>query len=185
MTYETYEEAQAAVDLLAKADFPVRRLTIVGNDLKTIEAVTGKLSYGRGALTGAFSGGWLGLFVGLLLVIFSPTATSAEFVGAAVLIGAGFGVLFGIVSYALNRRRRDFTSNIRVIATSYQIIADPEVANRARNLVAPGASWGAPPPPPAHPSDPPPAHPSDRPPAPPAHPSDPPPPFEPPADPRA
>ncbi len=164
MTYETYEEAQAAVDVLAKADFPLRQLAIVGSDLKTIEVVTGKLSYARGALTGAFSGGWLGLFVGLLLVIFSPTATSAEFVVAAVFIGAGFGVLFGIVSYALNRRRRDFTSNIQVIATSYQIIADPDVANRARNLIAPGAAWGDPP---AHPSDPPaPAHPSDPPPSP-------------------
>ncbi|MEF2975706.1 general stress protein [Subtercola sp. YIM 133946] len=195
MTYETYEEAQADVDALAKADFPVGRLTIVGSGLKTIEVVTGKLSYGRGALAGAFSGAWLGLFIGLLLVIFSPTATSVEFVVAAVLIGAGFGVLFGIVSYALNRRRRDFTSNIQVIATSYQIIADPEVANRARNLIAPGSTWGAtsgaptgftPPPPPTHPSDPPPPpappHPSDPPP-PPAHPSDPPPPPAPPSPP--
>ncbi|MCU1479966.1 MAG: hypothetical protein JWQ19_752 [Subtercola sp.] len=177
LTCETYEEAQAAVDVLAKADFPVSRIAIVGSDLKTVEVVTGKLSYGRGALAGAFTGAWLGLFIGLLLVIFSPTGTSVSFVVAAVLIGAGFGVLFGLVSYALNRRRRDFTSNIQVIATSYQIIADPDVANRARNLVAPGASWGAtasapvppqgftPPQPPAHPSDPPPAPPLEPPPA--------------------
>ncbi|CAN5284219.1 hypothetical protein BH09ACT6_BH09ACT6_21470 [soil metagenome] len=161
-TFETYEDAQQAVDVLARADFPVNQITIIGSDLKTVENVTGKLSYGRAALAGAFSGAWLGLFFGLLLVIFSPTVTSFGFVAAAILIGAGFGMLFGIVSYTITRRRRDFTSTMQVIATSYSILADPDVANRARNIVAPNAAAAAPP----HPSDPPPA---------PAHPSDPPP----------
>ncbi|GAA3872368.1 hypothetical protein GCM10022381_14290 [Leifsonia kafniensis] len=135
-TYATYAEAQAAVDVLAKADFPVRQLSIVGNDLKTVERVTGKLSYGRVALGGAASGAWLGIFFGLLFFIFSPTGSSLPFVFAAVLIGAGFGMLFGLVSYALNRRRRDFTSTMQVIATNYQVIVENALVNRARNVLA-------------------------------------------------
>jgi hypothetical protein len=164
-TYETYPEAQRSVDLLARADFPVNQLSIVGSDLKSVERVTGKLTWGRVAAAGAASGAWLGIFLGLLLVIFSPT-TSIAFVIAALLIGAGFGMLFGLVSYAINRRRRDYTSVMQVIAASYSVIVDHELVNRARNLLASGphstnVSTDAAP----HPSDPPP-HPSDPPPAP-------------------
>jgi hypothetical protein len=135
-TYETYYEAQEAVDKLAKADFPVKQLSIVGNELKSVERVTGKLTWGRVALAGAASGAWLGIFFGLLLFIFSPTGTGMAFVLAAVLIGAGFGMLFGLVSYGLNRRRRDFTSTMQVIASNYQIIVESALVNRARNLLA-------------------------------------------------
>ncbi|QNE34694.1 general stress protein [Leifsonia shinshuensis] len=173
-TYETYVDAQQAVDVLARADFPVDKVSIVGSDLKSVERVTGKLTWGRVALAGAASGAWLGIFFGLLLIIFSPTVSYA-FVIAAVLIGAGFGMLFGIVSYAINRRRRDYTSVMQVIATSYSVLVDSDLVNRARNLLggvadvqpAPGA-WT----PPAHPSDPPPAPPAQPEPAQPEPPAD-------------
>lgn len=132
-SYESYLEAQQTVDVLAHADFPVSGVSIVGNDLKTVERVTGKLTYGRAALAGAASGAWLGLFFGLVLTIFSePSAQAFGFVGAAVLIGAGFGVIFGLVTYAVNRRRRDFTSTHQVLASNYQIIIDPELTAKAQ-----------------------------------------------------
>ena len=132
-TYDTYLEAQGVVDRLSKADFAVAKLSIVGNDLKTVERVTGKLTYGRAALAGAASGAWLGLFFGLVLTLFTPpTPQSFGFVIAATLIGAGFGVIFGIVTYAVNRRRRDFTSTHQVLASNYQIIIDPELTAKAQ-----------------------------------------------------
>lgn len=170
-TYETYLEAQQAVDVLARADFPVNRLSIVGSDLKSVERVTGKLSWGRVAIAGAASGAWLGLFFGLLLIIFSP-ATSLAFIIAALLIGAGFGMLFGLVSYGINRRRRDYTSMTQVMATSYSVLVESDLVHRARNLLAghePVAPAHEEPHAPAHPSDPPQAfvppaeHPSERP----------------------
>lgn len=135
-TYQTYGEAQAAVDTLAKADFPVKQLSIVGNDLKSVERVTGKLTWGRVALAGAASGAWLGIFFGLLFFIFSPAGAGLPFLFAAVLIGAGFGMMFGLVSYAVNRRRRDFTSTMQVIATNYQVVVEGSLVNRARNALA-------------------------------------------------
>jgi hypothetical protein len=134
-TYETYAEAQQVVDRLSKADFEVAKLAIVGNDLKTVERVTGKLTYGRAAIAGAASGAWFGLFLGLLFFIFS-SAPSLAFLGAAALIGAGFGMLFGIVSYALNRRRRDFTSTHQVLASNYQIIISPTLTAKAQHVLA-------------------------------------------------
>ena len=44
-------------------------------------------------------------------------------------------MLFGIVSYAINRRRRDYTSTHQVIATSYQVIAPAGVLVRAQELL--------------------------------------------------
>jgi hypothetical protein len=133
-TYETYLEAQSVVDRLAKADFEVKKLAIVGNDLKTVERVTGKLTYGKAALAGAASGAWFGLFFGVILFLFSPTPVLG-FVLAAALIGAGFGMLFGMVTYAVNRRRRDFTSTHQVLASNYQIVIDPELTAKAQNVL--------------------------------------------------
>ena len=135
-TYDTYLEAQSVVDRLAKADFEVAKLSIVGNDLKTVERVTGKLTWGRAALAGAASGAWLGLFFGLVLTIFGPvSAQSFGYLGAALVIGAGFGMIFGIVTYAINRRRRDFTSTHQVLASNYQIIIDPDLTAKAQDVL--------------------------------------------------
>jgi hypothetical protein len=133
-TYETYLEAQQVVDRLARGDFEVARIAIVGNDLKTVERVTGKLTYGRVALAGAASGAWFGLFIGLLFFMFSAEPM-ISLVGAAALIGAGFGMLFRVVSYAFNRRRRDFTSVHQVLASNYQIIIDPQLTAKAQALL--------------------------------------------------
>jgi hypothetical protein len=137
--YDTYPEAQKVVDKLAKADFAVKGLAIVGSDLTTVERITGRLSYARAALTGAGSGAWLGLFVGLVLFLFSPVP-DFSIILAATLIGAGFGMTFGIASYAINRRRRDFASTHQVLAGSYRIIIDPNQTARARQLLS-GSTW--------------------------------------------
>lgn len=136
-SYETYPEAQKAVDELARADFPVNQVSIVGSDLKTVERVTGKLTWGRVALAGAASGAWLGVFFGILLTLFSASI-SLGLIIAAVLIGAGFGMLFGLASYAINRRRRDYTSMTQVLAGRYDVVVDPQLGNRARNLIEKG-----------------------------------------------
>lgn len=56
--------------------------------------------------------------------------------GAALLIGAGFGMLFRVVSYGLGRRFRDFTSVSQVIAGSYTLIIAGDQAERAQAVLA-------------------------------------------------
>ena len=156
-SFETYPEAQAAVDKLAKAAFPVKELAIVGTDLTSVERITGTLSWSRAAGAGALSGAWFGTFLGLLFFIFAPTGASLGILVSAVLIGAGFGMIFSVVSYSVNRRRRDFTSVNQVLATRYAIIAESAHVERARSVLGVDAPLrrpgGLPPPrrPPARP----------------------------------
>lgn len=138
-TYDTYHDAQLAVDALARANFPVNKVSILGNDIRSVERVIGKLTYGKVALMGALSGAYLGLFFALILFIFQPD--SAGIFGvflAAVVIGAGFGMLFGVLSYALNRNRRDFSSVMQMVATRYDVITEPELIGRAREILSQG-----------------------------------------------
>ncbi len=131
-SYATYLEAQKAVDFLSDNKFAVELVTIVGTDLKMVERVTGRLTYGRVAIAGAASGAWFGLFVGLLLFMFSG---QGGFVLTAVGIGAGFGLLFSVLSYALTQGKRDFTSQSQIVASSYGILCAPERAGEARQLL--------------------------------------------------
>lgn len=133
--YDTYLEAQRAVDFLSDQQFPVERVTIVGSDLRMVERVTGRLNYPRVALAGAASGAWFGLFVGLLLSLFAQQGSLLALVVPALLIGAGFGMLFGVISYAFTGGRRDFTSSSQIVASSYQLLCAPEQAQQASQIL--------------------------------------------------
>lgn len=134
-SYDTYPEAQKVVDRLAKAEFPVAKVSIVGNDLKTVERVTGRLSYGRAALAGALSGLWFGLFLGLLFVLVAPD-TAVAVLPAALLIGAASGMFFRLITYGAQRRSHDFTSLTQVLASSYDVIVAPELLITAQESLA-------------------------------------------------
>ncbi|BAS17053.1 conserved hypothetical protein [Arthrobacter sp. Hiyo8] len=133
-SYTSYLDAQKAVDYLADQQFPVQHVSIVGNDLKMVERVTGRLSYPRVALSGALSGMWFGLFVGVMLSFFTPAGGPFSIV-TSVLMGAAFFMLFGIVTYAAQRGKRDFTSTSQVVATNYDVIVALEASHEARRLL--------------------------------------------------
>jgi hypothetical protein len=130
--YETYLEAQRAVDFLSDNAFPVQNVTIVGTGLRMVERVTGRLTYARVALAGAGSGFYFGVFVGLLLSLFGGQTGALL---AAPLFGVAFGVLFGVISYAATRGRRDFTSTSQIVASEYEVLCMPEQAGAARQML--------------------------------------------------
>ncbi|HEY5518012.1 MAG TPA: general stress protein [Cellulomonas sp.] len=176
-TYGTYLEAQRAVDHLADKQFPVQLVTIVGTDLRMVERVTGRLSYPRVALAGLASGAWFGLFVGLLLLMFSTAGTQSFPLLAAILIGAAFGMLFSVITYSFTGGKRDFTSASQIVAGSYSVLCAAEQAHKARALlqVIGGTVSG-------WPSAVPPVQPTTQPPTPPPSPPEA---TEPPASPRS
>ncbi|MEL7975729.1 general stress protein [Isoptericola sp. F-RaC21] len=132
--YDTYLEAQQAVDYLSDHKFAVEHVTIVGTDLRMVERVTGRLSYGRVALAGALSGAWFGFFVGLLLSLFGGAAAGGVLL-VGIGLGAGFGLLFSVLSYALTGGRRDFTSSSQIVASTYAILCAAEQAGDARSML--------------------------------------------------
>ena len=133
--YPTYLEAQRAVDLLSDKAFPVQHVTIVGTDLRMVERVTGRLTYSRVALAGLASGAWFGLFVGVLLFLFSGTEQPALPILPAITLGAAFGILFSVISYSLTGGKRDFTSSSQIVATSYALLCHAEHAHKARAVL--------------------------------------------------
>nr|WP_207631323.1 MULTISPECIES: general stress protein [unclassified Actinopolyspora] len=135
-SYGTYEEAQRAVDHLADNDFPVQEVTIVGVDLMLVERVTGRLTWARVLGGGAASGAWFGLFVGLIMGIFSEQ--SAWLGPLLVGLGAGvvFGLIFAAVTYASTRGRRDFSSSSQIVAGRYDVLSQPKHAEQARDMLA-------------------------------------------------
>lgn len=132
--YTAYLDAQKAVDYLADSKFPVQMVSIIGNELKSVERVTGRLSYPKVALSSAATGAWFGLFVGLALMLFAGGDSYVSLIPSMAL-GAVFWLLFGVLAYALQRGRRDFTSISQVVATSYDVIVAPQAAHDARRLL--------------------------------------------------
>ncbi|ETJ02842.1 MAG: hypothetical protein Q605_AUC00928G0002 [Actinomyces urogenitalis DORA_12] len=134
-SFATYAEAQHAVDMLSDEGFPVEHLAIVGTDLRQVETITGRMSWGRAIVSGAVSGLWLGLFFGALLALVGPSQMGGvALMGSAVLMGVLWGALFQVVGYAMTRGRRDFTSTSAVVASRYSIIAAEHVMDAARAL---------------------------------------------------
>jgi hypothetical protein len=146
--YETYLEAQKAVDHLSDKEFPVQHVTIVGTDLRMVERVTGRLTYSRVALAGLASGAWFGLFVGILLSFFAAPTGGGSIIFPAIAIGAAFGILFSVISYAFTGGKRDFTSASQIVASQYAVLCEGEHAHRARALLSELRGGGRPWPPP-------------------------------------
>ena len=135
--YDTYAEAQRAVDYLSDKGFPVQHVSIVGSDLRMVENVLGRLTRGRAALAGAATGAWFGLFVGVLVSIFADEGTNIfGLVLSAIVYGAIFGAIFGFVGHALSGGKRDFTSRSKIVASSYEIRCTWAEADRAREVLA-------------------------------------------------
>ena len=136
-SFDTYERAQAAVDHLSDQKFPVENVTIIGTDLRMVEQVRGRLTWGRAIAAGAAGGAWWGLFVGLLLGLFATDGGALlGSVLAGLLIGAVFGALFGAMGYAATRGRRDFTSTSQIVAGRYDVMCNPARAEDARAMLA-------------------------------------------------
>ncbi|GAA1776194.1 general stress protein [Luedemannella helvata] len=131
-TYTDYPTAQRAVDYLSDNGFPVDRVSIVGTNVRLVENVLGRLTTGRAAAAGALSGGWFGLFVGLLLSIFTTGSSWWAVLVAAVLIGVVWGAIFGGVGHAMTRGQRDFTSVKSLEAAEYGISVPADLADEAR-----------------------------------------------------
>lgn len=135
-SYATYEEAQRAVDHLADSAFPVQDVTIVGVDLMLVERVIGRLTWGRVLGSGALSGAWFGLFVGLLLSFFSTSTNPLGPILVGLISGIVFGIVFAAVGYGATRGRRDFTSSSQMVAGRYDVLCQPRNAEKARELLA-------------------------------------------------
>lgn len=142
--YNTYADAQKAVDYLADNRFEVQNLAIVGTDLKSVERVLGRRNWGTVVTQGIQSGLMTGLLVAVVMMLFTRPSNVLELLLVALGIGIVLGVGFQAMGYAMSRGKRDFTSVTQTVATKYEILCEHKHAARAREMLQkmPGV-WAA------------------------------------------
>ena len=144
-SHDNYADAQKTVDTLSDNHFPVQNVTIVGVDLRLVESVLGRMSWARAALGGAGTFAWFGVLIGLFVSFFGSQDVSAlDYVLLGLLYGAGFGIVFGLVSYGFTGRRRDFVSRQDIQASRYDVLCEREVLGKARKVLGLSSAWPPP-----------------------------------------
>lgn len=136
-----YEGAQKTVSKLIAQEVPARDIAIIGQSVRTVERITGRLGYAAAARSGAINGVLIGLFLSAILVIGNPEVPIQLFVGF-VFIGVALGMLLSLVTYAIVRRRRDFASVTQFAADHYEVRVQASSLAKAR--LALGAAKPAP-----------------------------------------
>ena len=134
--FATYPDAEKAVDYLADNGFPVGNLAIVGTDLRTVERVLARKTWGTVLGQGAMQGLSTALILFLLLWLFVPGANVIALLLAAVAFSVAVSMGFAALAYALSRGARDFTSVQQTVATRYEVLCEHKVAEQARELLA-------------------------------------------------
>ncbi|MDQ2638724.1 MAG: hypothetical protein M3Y83_17825 [Actinomycetota bacterium] len=136
-SFDDYLSAQQLVDRMSDAGFPVEHVQIVGEGVRTVENVTGRMTKGKAALAGAGSGAWFGLLIGLLFAIFSVGPMWIWVVLTATVIGAFWGAVFGFVAHWSSRGQRDFASVHSLEAQRYDVYVTEQYAADAARYVRP------------------------------------------------
>jgi uncharacterized membrane protein len=123
-TFPDYADAQRLVDRMSDDGFPVEHVRIIGDGVRMVEQVTGRMTRGRAALAGAASGAWFGLLIGLLLGMFALGPAWLWLLVVGLLTGAVWGAVFGFIAHWATRGQRDFASVMSLQAERYGVYVD-------------------------------------------------------------
>lgn len=129
--FPTYAGAEQVVDRLSDNGFPVEHVRIVGNGLRSVEYVSGRLTTGRAALAGAAGGAWFGVLIGFLLGLFTTGSAWFGLLLASTAFGAVWGGTLGFLAQWATRGRRDFASVKGLEAAQYAVSVDASHADDA------------------------------------------------------
>ncbi len=136
--FTSYADAQKAVDSLADQDFPVANIVIVGTELKLIERVTGRKTWGTVINAGLMNGLSTALMIALILILLEPGRDFVGLILEAMLIGVVIGVGFSVLGHRMSRGKRDFTSITQTVPSKFEILCEHKVAAQARELLSKG-----------------------------------------------
>lgn len=134
--YDDYAAAQKAVDHLSDHEFPVENVLIVGTELKQLERVTGRLTWGRVILSGILGGAWFGLLIGLLLGIFAAEGDWLRAVATGVALGVVWGLIITAIGYAFTGGHRDFSSVKTIQPSRYEVLVEHKFLAKGQELLA-------------------------------------------------
>jgi hypothetical protein len=129
-----YEVAQKTVSKLIEGDVPARDIAIVGQGVRTVERVTGRLGYAAAARSGAVNGVLIGLVLSAIMLFGNPKAEISLFLGF-ILVGVALGMIMSLVTYSIVRRRRDFASMTQMLADHYEVRVQTASLAKARQVL--------------------------------------------------
>lgn len=129
-----YEVAQKTVSKLIAGDVPARDIAIVGQGVRTVERVTGRLGYAAAARSGAINGVLIGLVLSAIMLFGNPDAPIQLFLGF-ILIGVALGMIMSLITYSIVRRRRDFASMTQMLADHYEVRVQAGALAKARQVM--------------------------------------------------
>jgi MFS family permease len=130
-TFPDYLGAQRLVDRMSDDGFPVEHVRIIGDGVRMVEQVTGRMTRGKAALAGVASGAWFGLLIGLLLGLFAIGPAWLWLLLVGLVIGAVWGAMFGFLAHWATRGQRDFASVTALQAERYEVYVDASHAAQA------------------------------------------------------
>lgn len=134
--YDSYDDAQHAVDYLSDQHFPVQNLSIVGTDLKSFERITGGLTWAKVLGSAAMSGVVWGILAALFFWILFPGMQPLLLLLTSLVIFVAANMITSAIAYRMTGGRRDFTSTTQIIATHYEVLGEAGVADRARAMLS-------------------------------------------------
>lgn len=136
-SFDDYVDAQRLVDRMSDGGFPVEHVRIIGDGVRTVEHVTGRMTNGKAALAGAGTGAWFGLLIGLLFAIFMVGPFWIWAMLIALALGAFWGAVFGFIAHWSTRGERDFSSVHSLEAQRYDVCVTADHAAEAARYVRP------------------------------------------------
>lgn len=141
-TFKNRDEINQAVARLSEAGVPVQGLFIVGNNIRQVELIAGKMTYPKAAISGAISGAVFGGFISVIMALVTNTSFLANAL-TAIPLGIAFWMLSGVLSVSRNKSRGSIVTRPQMIADSYDLMAVGPIAHQARQVLGvPG--FGAP-----------------------------------------
>ena len=79
---------------------------------------------------------WFGFFLGLMMSVWSTSSAAfGDYLLIGLMMGAAFGIITGVIRYALIRRQQSYTSVTQVVATTYVLVCPPEVSGEAMRIL--------------------------------------------------
>jgi hypothetical protein len=137
-SFDRYEGAQEAVDLLSDKGFPVASARVVGTGLRLSEQVLGRVTNQTAAKAGAMSGAGFGLLIGLILGVAASGGSWLIGILACVVAGSAWGSLTAWAAHRATGGRRDFASVRTLEAERYDLMVASDYAVRARWMLSQG-----------------------------------------------
>ena len=146
------DSAQAAVERLAAAGFPIDHISVLGKDLQSETRLNGYVTTGDIAGPSAATGAWVGGLFGLLagsallfvpgagpLIVLGPLAAAAIGAAQGALVAGGVGAILG--HFVAKQHIPKYEQLVR--AGSYLVVvhgAEPDVARAQQILTGAGSS---------------------------------------------